>query len=187
MASSATGGYLLPTTSPLDNSALQDFIHDVIVGVTGIDNTLIRPSYQQNPPPQPDIGVDWAAFAIINRKPAAMPWNTQEDNDAILSTNELFDVFVTFYGPNCMGNAAILRDGLQVPQNSDQLVAAGMAVLGFEDIRYVPDLINDRWFERADITINMNRNLSRTYDILPLLRATGTMYFDDVATENFNV
>lgn len=185
--SSATGGYLLPTNTALDNSALVDYLHDVLVGVTGIGNTLVRPSYQVNPPPIPDYSVDWCAFAIRNRRPAAQPWTTQGDDDADLSTNELFDVVVTFYGPNCMGFAAILRDGLQIPQNSDQLTLVGLAVIGAEDIIYVPELINDRWFERADITINMNRNLSRTYDILSLLGATGTMYFDDIATEDFNV
>lgn len=184
---SATGGYLLPTNNALDNHALQDYLHDVLVGVTGLDNTLVRPAYQPNPPPIPDLTVDWCAFSIRNRKPAAMPWTTQEDTDASLSTNELFDVVVTFYGANCMGTAAILRDGLQIPQNLDQLTAVGMAVIGAEDITYIPELINDRWYERADITINMNRNLSRTYDILSLLGAKGTMYFDDRATEDFNV
>jgi len=184
--SSVIGGYLLPGNTVLDNHALQDYIHDVLVGVTGINNAFVRPAYQPNPPPIPDLDIDWCAFAIRNRRPAAMPWTTQEDDDADLSTNELFDVFATFYGPNCMGYAAILRDGLQVPQNSDQLTLVGIAVIGAEDIIYVPELINDRWFERADITINMNRNLTRTYDILSLLGATGTMYFDDIATEDFN-
>ena len=183
---SATGGYLVPTNTALDNHALQDYIHDVLVGVTAISNSLVRPAYQANPPPIPDLDVNWCAFSIRNRRPAAQPWTTQGDDDADLSTNELFDVVVTFYGPDCMGYAATLRDGLQIPQNSDQLTAVDMAVLGSEDIVYIPELINDRWFERADITINMNRNLSRTYDILPLLGATGTMYFNDVATEDFN-
>ena len=85
-----------------------------------------------------------------------------------------------------MGYAAVLRDGLQIPQNSDQLNAAGMAVIGVQDVLYVPELINDRWFERADITINLNRNLSRTYAILTLLGIEGTLFFDGVATEEFN-
>jgi hypothetical protein len=183
---SATGGYLTPTNVALDNNALKRFIHGVLVGVTGLDNTLVRPAYQPNQPVIPDLTVDWCAFAIVNRRPAAMPWTAQGNSNAELSTNELFDVFVNFYGPNCMGYAAILRDGLQIPQNSDQLNAAGIAVIGVQDVLYVPELINDRWFERADITINLNRNLSRTYDILTLLGIEGTLYFDDVATAEFN-
>ncbi|MBL0320457.1 MAG: hypothetical protein IPP74_14375 [Alphaproteobacteria bacterium] len=185
--SSATGGYLLPTNTALDNNLLKRFLHGVIAGVTGLDNTLVRPAYQQNSPPITDIDVDWCAFLIRNRRTEAMPWLTQGDSDATLGTNELFDCFVSFYGPNSSGYAAILRDGLQIPQNSDQLNAAGMAVLGSEPLQYLPELVNDRWYERTDITINLNRNLSRTYDILSLLGATGTMYFDDVATEDFNV
>jgi hypothetical protein len=185
--SSATGGYLLPTNTVLDNNLLKRFMHGVIVGVTGLDVTLVRPAYQVNSPPIPDIDVDWCAFIIRNRHTEGMPWLTQGDSNAALGTNELFDLVVNFYGPNSMGYAAILRDGLQIPQNSDQLVAAGMAVLGSEGMQYLPELVNDRWYERTDITINMNRNVSRTYDILSLLGATGTMYFDDVATQDFNV
>lgn len=184
--SSATGGYLRPTNVALDNNALKRFIHGVLAGVTGIDNTLVRPSYQANPPPIPDLNVNWAAFAITNKRTVAQPWFSQGDGDGTLSSNELFDVLVTFYGPDCMGYAAVLRDGLQIQQNSDALVAAGMAVLGTTDITYIPELINDRWFERADITVNLNRDLSRTYDILTLLGIEGTLYFDDVATEQFS-
>lgn len=185
--SSATGGYLLPTNTALDNNLLKRFMHGVIVGVTGINATLVRPAYQADSPPIPDITVDWCAFVIRNRRTVAMPWLTQGVSNATLGTNELFDVMVSFYGPNSMGYGAILRDGLQIPQNSDQLVAAGMAVLGSEPMQYLPELVNDRWYERTDITINMNRNLARTYDILSLLGAQGTMYFDDVAIEDFNV
>lgn len=184
--SSATGGYLLPTNAALDNNLLKRFMHGVIVGVTGLDNTLVRPAFQNNSPPIPDIDVDWCAFMIRNRHTEGMPWLNQGDIDATLGTNELFDVVVNFYGPSSMGYATVLRDGLQIPQNSDQLVAAGMAVLGSEGIQYIPELVNDRWYERTDITINMNRNLARTYDILSLLSAEGTLYFDDVATEDFN-
>lgn len=184
---SATGGYLIPTNIVLDNNLLKRFMHDVIVGVTGLDNTVVRPAYQENAPPILDIDVDWCAFLIKNRRTEAMPWLVQGNSDATLATNELFDVMVSFYGPNSSGYAAILRDGLEIPQNSDVLVSAGIAVLGSEALQYLPELVNDRWYERTDITINMNRNLSRTYAILSLLGATGTLYFDDVATEDFNV
>jgi hypothetical protein len=186
MATSATGGYLTPVNVALEDNLLQDFLHGVISGVTGIVDELVRPSFQINPPLKPDIDVNWCAFSILNRRPSAMPWVTQAAENAQLSTNELFDLFVSFYGPNCAGFASMLRDGLQIPQNSEQLIAGGMAVIGAGDIVYAPELVNDRWFKRADITINLNRNLSRTYDILSLLSAKGTFYFDDVAMQEFN-
>ena len=183
---SATGGYLQPTNTVLDGADLSDFIHDVIVGITGIDNTLVRPGFQENPPTRQDLLVDWCGFTILNRRPAAMPWTTQGDDDSSLSTNELFDFIASFYGYNCMSYAAILRDGLQIPQNSEIMNEAGIAVIGATDIVYAPELRNGRFFERADLTVNMNRNLSRTYDILTIVGVEGTLYFEDVATQEFN-
>lgn len=185
---SATGGYLRPTNTVLDDGALLDFLHDVIAGVTGIGSELVRPSFQANPPTRPSIDVNWCGFAILNRRTEALPWSKQQDSTTELQTrNELFDLMVSFYGPNCTAYAGILRDGLQVPQNLEQLFAAGIAPNGTQDIVYLPELINDRYYERADITVNMNRDVSRTYDILTLQSAEVSMEFDNGYEENFEV
>ena len=184
---SATGGYLTPTNIALDDSALDDFIHDVLAGITGISNELVKPGFQIDAPPRPSININWCGFSILNRRTENMPWFTQGDESGVLSTNELFDVQASFYGPNCRGFASTLRDGLQIAQNLEQIRIAGMAVTGSGDVLYSPELVNDKWFERADITINFNRNLSRSYDILSLRGVEGTFNFDGVATEDFTV
>lgn len=185
---SATGGYLTPTNTVLDGNLLQDFFHGVIAGITGLVNTLVRPAFQPNPPTRPGIDVDWCGFAILNRRTEALPWYVQNDeNDGTLSRTELFDLQVSFYGPNCTAYAGMLRDGLQITQNLEQLFAAGMAPNGTQDIVYLPELVNDRYYQRADITVNMNRDVSRTYAILSLLSAQGTLQSDNGYEENFEV
>lgn len=187
---SATGGYLKPTNTVLDGNLLQDFFHGVIAGVTGLDNTLVVPAFQNQPGPplRPDIDVDWCGFAIMNRRTEALPWYVQNDgNDGTLSRTELFDLQVSFYGPNCTGYAGMLRDGLQITQNLEQLFAAGMAPEGTQDIVYLPEFINGRYYQRADLTVNMNRDVSRTYAILSLLSAQGTLQFESGYEENFEV
>lgn len=185
---SATGGYLTPTNTVLDDSALQDFLHGAIAGITGLGNTFVRPTFQPNPPTRLGIDVNWCGFAILNRRTEALPWYVQNDeNDGTLSRTELFDLQVSFYGPNCTAYAGILRDGLQITQNLEQLFAAGMAPNGCQDIIYMPELVNDRYYQRADITVNMNRDVSRNYDILSLLSAEGTLQFENDYEENFEV
>lgn len=185
---SATGGYLQPTNVVIDDQALKRFLHDVIVGITGLDNTLVRPGFQANPPTRPNIDVNWCGFSIINKRTESLPLYRQDDEESgTQSTNELFDLLVSFYGPNCTAYAGVLRDGLQITQNLEQLFAAGMAPLGTDGIIYTADLVNDRFYERADITINMNRDVSRTYDILSLLSVEGTILGSNEYEENFEV
>ena len=185
---SATGGYLKPTNTVIDGNVLQDFLHGVIAGITGLENTLVRAAFQPNPPTRPDIGVDWCGFSVLNRRTEALPWYQQDDeNGGTLTRTELFDLLVSFYGPNCTAYAGMLRDGLQITQNLEQLFAAGMAPNGTQDIVYMPELVNDRYYQRADITVNMNRDVSRTYEILSLLSAQGTLQFENDYEENFEV
>lgn len=68
---SATGGYLLPEQSPapLEGDALDDFFHDIVAGITGLDTNLVRPRWQETPPPAPKRGTNWAAVGVMNMLP----------------------------------------------------------------------------------------------------------------------
>ncbi len=62
---SATGGFLVPTSAaPDEDTALEDFIHDFIAGVTGIAADMVRPRWQPTPPRQPPVGANWCAFGV---------------------------------------------------------------------------------------------------------------------------
>lgn len=189
--SSATGGYLTQTASSIEGQALRRFLQSVIAGVTGINATLVRPMWQQNPPPIPSIDVDWCGFGITAQRPEKGAYHEQGDTDATMLRHEQLDLLCAFYGPNCLSNAAILRDGIElIAQNREQLFLAGMGVWGFGDITHAPELVNDRFFDRADITMTINREVRRSYSILHFVSAYGTILADDAAsqplTQNFS-
>ena len=69
---SATGGFLQEQSTPLGITTLEDLWHDTICGVTGLDNTLVRPSRQLDPAQQPDALTDWCAFDIV--RVSSDPW-----------------------------------------------------------------------------------------------------------------
>jgi hypothetical protein len=175
--SSATGGYLTQTSSSIDGQALRRFLQSVIVGVTGLNATLVRPMWQQNPPPIPSIDVDWCGFAIMTQRPEKGAFHEQLDaGGATLLRHEELDLLCAFYGPNCLVNAGLLRDGLElIAQNREQLFLAGMGVNGFSDITHAPELVNDQFFDRADITMTIQREIRRSYDILHFVGASGNV------------
>lgn len=179
---SATGGYLAPTTAPLDDVALRRFMHGVIAGVTGLTSDKVRPAWQPNPPVRPGIDVNWSAYAIINQTPEAGTayQQTRDDGGYNLKRHESFDVLVSMYGPLCQAYAGLLRDGLEISQNRELLYLASMAYVGASATTHVPELVNDRWFDRADITLTFRREIVREYHVLNFLSANGLIYTETI-------
>lgn len=166
---STSGGYLTQTSSSIDGQALRRFLQSVIVGVTGLDPTLVRPIWQQNPPPIPEIDTNWCGFAVTTQRAesgAYLRTLAPPAEGASLLRHEQLDMLCVFYGPKCLDIAAELRDGLElIQQNAEALCAAGMGINGFSGITHAPELINDRYFDRADITMTISREVRRNYGV----------------------
>jgi hypothetical protein len=188
---SATGGYLLPTTTvPLPSPSpgapaftLTQFIQSVLVGLTGIDGTLVRPKWQINPPKQPDIGVDWIAFKVTMSNPDTYSYNTlshDEDDNPVYQYQRQEDLTLScaFYGPNSREYGSIVIDGFQIGQNLEALQSAGLAFTSSGQLMLMPDLVNERWVEKYELEILMRREIQRTYSILSILEAQGTIISD---------
>lgn len=178
---SATGGYLTQTDSSIDGISLRRFLQSIIVGVTGLPADMVRPMFQQNPPPVPSIEVNWCGYAIADQQFEGGAYLQHlSSNESKVVLHERMDIMCAFYGPDCLVNAGVLRDGvLFIGQNRDQLISQGMGVYGFSSIRHAPELINDRFFDRADITMSINREVRRVYGILNFVGAYGSIYAED--------
>lgn len=176
---SATGGYLLPTSSePLPGSlSLEDFIQSVIVGISGYNNNLVRPKWQQNPPKNPSIDTDWIAFGIQNNIPDANAYvGMRHDGSTVLSRQEKLEIQVSFYGPNALENISAFRDGFQVTQNLEALFIAGMGFNSIGPALRGPDLLNQRWVDRFETTLVLVRQVQRVYPVLSFASAKGSIH-----------
>lgn len=176
---SATGGYLL-VTSPavLNDDAFVDFMHDVVTGVTGLANNLVRPSFQKNPPSRPNSNVNWVGFRIDNQTPEAGNSYVIEafgGAGATQQRHETFELACTFYGPNCRAYAQAMRDNLEIAQNREILFLAKMAYVDCGSIRQNAEMVHEEWYNRADVTFRFRRQLDMDYAILSFARATGTI------------
>lgn len=173
--SSATGGYLLPTNPILDGQALKDFIHDFLVGLTAIDNTLVRPAFQRNPIPAPDIDIDWLAFNISERRITNVSGLFYIGETLSQLIYEDLDVVCYFYGTDSTLNASIARDAVRIGQNREVLFLNGFGLRGTSDIRYMPEFINEQFHDRCDVTITLTREIVKNYEILSVESAEGSL------------
>ncbi|WP_431207507.1 phage neck terminator protein [Burkholderia cepacia] len=194
MNDSSTGGYLAPAVDapPAEDDELDDLVHDLVAGVTALAADLVRPRWQPVVAKQPEPGVNWCAFGIQTQTPDVSPAivhnGANEGSDTYIRHQDL-DVLCTFYGPAAKGYAQRLADGLALPQNREQLQLLDMAFVGVSEIRAAPDLVNQQWVRRYDITVKLRRKVTRTYAVLNLksVQASTTTDASPPVTSTINV
>lgn len=182
---SATGGYLQQVVGPLEGLNLRRFIGTVLVGVSGFAPEMVRPAWQQNPPPIPNIDTNWMAFGITARRADNDPYQVEKDDGqrTLMLRHEELDIMLAFYGPDCLQKAAEVREGFELTQNTESLLLAGMAYIDLSDIIHAPELVNDRYFDRADTTLTIRREVRREYRILNFVSAYGAIHANrDITT-----
>ena len=182
MNTSATGGYLQDVHPPVEGVALRRFLHDFLAGVSGLPGDLVRPSWQDNPPPMPAHGVTWLAYGVTARRvEAGEPWQAWKDGaGSHLRRHETLDVQLTAYG-EAEALLAAIRDGVDVAQNREQLFLAGVTVADFGAIIVAPELIGELWWNRADALLTMRREVRREYPILSFVAAYGALHAQGAA------
>ncbi|MDN7895877.1 hypothetical protein QZM82_06670 [Burkholderia cepacia] len=194
MNDSSTGGYLAPAvgTPPDEDDALDDLVHDLVAGVTALPPDLVRPRWQPVVAKQPEPGVNWCAFGIQTQTPDTSPAivhnGANEGSDTYIRHQDL-EVLCTFYGPAAKGYAQRLVDGLALPQNREQLQLLDMAFVNVSEIRAAPDLVNQQWVRRYDMTVKLRRKVTRTYAVLNLksVQASTTTDASPPVTSTINV
>ena len=188
MNSSATGGPLLPLapTPPLQGDALDDALTALVIGITGLDGSLVRPRWQPDPPNQPPAAIDWCAIGITSITPdgnaTIIHFGGRSVNDPNafdqMQRHEELEVTASFYGPNGASNAGLLRDGLAIAQNREPLVARGMAYINTIGFMALPELVNQQWIRRQDVTLRFRRIVVRNYPVLNIRAADAAVRTD---------
>lgn len=183
---SATGGYLAPAVAspPVEDASLDALFQAAIVGVTGLAGNLVRPRWQPNPPRQPEPTVSWCALGVTLLTADAGPYishdgtaNSGLGQDTYVRHEDIA-VDCTFYGPAGQQYAAMARDGFCIPQNMEGLRTSGVFFVDSGDVRSFPELVNQQWIRRYDLSLKFRRQVNRGYQVENLLTAPFTLTSD---------
>lgn len=175
---SASGGYILPTSSgpSLGSLTFIQFLQTLFVGVSGFDGKLVRPKWQINPPKMPGIDENWMAFGIAGDNPDTFAYSGMDaDGNSDFQRNTRIEIQCTIYGPDAYENVCLIRDGLQITQNLEALQIAKMGLQNTSPAIHAPEKINERYFDRYDFTVILNRLVQRVYPILSFVSASGNI------------
>lgn len=179
MNNSASGGYVQPIqTQPLPKQlTLNQFIQTVLVGVSALPGESIRPKWQVAPAKQPDLGTNWAAFGvnIVNSDIYSFVGMNKDGAD-ISQRQEGLEVGCSFYGPDALEIASLVRDGFQIQQNLEALRAANMGFVECGPMMHLPELVNERFINRIEMGVFLRRQVQRVYPILSILSASGAIH-----------
>ncbi|WJV61060.1 hypothetical protein PCO87_14135 [Pectobacteriaceae bacterium C52] len=169
---STAPGYLTPVGDvPVYDQELEREISRWIRGVTGIDAKLVFPRWTDPQSSIPKNGVTWCGFGVTTMPRPATSANVQvSEEESEQWTWEQVTVLCCFYGPQGAGMAARFREGILVDQNADALRrAAGLSLLDAGTIFNLPELINNQWVRRYDLTVTLSRKNTRTYNVKSIL------------------
>ena len=188
--SSTVAGYIRPSniSKPPNRLTLLQFIQTVLVGLSGIDGSLVRPKWQPKPPPQPDPETNWIAFGIIEDEPTF--------NGAIVTDNagvttqqrqRKLTIQTSFYGPNALDFIELVQDGFQLGQNLAALKSANMGLTETTRAIHIPELVNEVWIDRYEMSVILQREVISTYPIVTITSASGTIFTPTTTDDDFSI
>ncbi|MBP2167729.1 hypothetical protein J2125_000921 [Erwinia toletana] len=171
-------GYLTPTTPDADyDEALEQQLGQWIQALSGLAADRVRPRWPATQAEQPAAEVDWCAFGIISFDRDANPAFVQQGAaGGELQCQEVIECEALFYGANGQQIATRFRDGVTVSQNSATFNTMGMSLLDCSKLTSSPELVNNQWQRRYDMTLRLGRKIIREYGIKTLADAPVTFF-----------
>ncbi|WP_323866036.1 phage neck terminator protein [Xenorhabdus cabanillasii] len=177
---SRSQGYLTPVSPPPSyDEALERELSRWIRAVSGLKPKTVFPRWTDPQPQIPPAGSNWCAFGIMVIQEEASPAAIQlSDRHHVQWSHETLSILCCFYGPSGQSIATQFRDGLFITQNNDELSRTGLTFQQCSRIQPAPELINNQWQRRYDVTVTLRRKIVRDYGIKSLVEAPVKFFGD---------
>lgn len=175
---STTPGYLTPTSkSPAYDEDLERQLSAWVRSVSGLPAAMVRPRWTSVQPSLPAAEINWCGFGITGFDPDAGPAFVQRGDDSSeMWRHEVIECMASFYGPSSQGIASQFRDGIGVSQNNETLATLSLSLFDYSKLTASPELINNQWVRRYDVTARLRRKIIREYGIKSLVDAPVTYF-----------
>lgn len=185
---SSSGGYLTPIAErAISDDDLADVLQRAARAMTGLAGDLVRPRFQPTPPRQPANDENWCAIGVLDTEGGTavdMIHKGFDDEGRGISTLRTFDivnVMATFYGPNAMGYARRLRDGLKVAQNRWMIQGDGsLNLVSTGDVRQAGETASTAFRSRFDFTFVLRQRIERDYLVRNIDKVVGSIISDSL-------
>lgn len=201
--STAYGPLLVVNTGgDLNDSALAQFLQQLVVGITGMPGQYVRPRWQPEPPNEPAYGTDWAGIGTTERNSDVFAFERliniygygegeYGESDPVYGgvgwcvvRQQILTVLLSMYGPNSESNATKFAMGLGLSQNREVLTRNGMGLVEVEaSTPIIPELRNARYVYRVDTTFRIRRSQNYQYNVVSVTAANVIVYLDGPVTQ----
>lgn len=178
---STARGYLTPVgDGPKYDEDLEREVSRWIRGVTGLPATKVYPRWTSTQAKIPNNGINWCGFGITTvPQPLSQADVQVSEEESEQWTWEQVTVICCFYGPQGAQLAALFRSGVFVEQNNAELNRVGLSLVDAGTIYNLPELINNQWVRRYDLTVTISRKNVRTYNIKSIVDGNVTISTGD--------
>ncbi|WP_293797220.1 hypothetical protein [uncultured Pantoea sp.] len=169
-------GYLTPLSAPQDyDEPLERELSRWVKALSGLPDGMVRPRWTPVQAAMPAQNVNWCGFGIIGFTSDGSPAFVQSEDDAQMWRHEVVECIASFYGPSSQQTASLFRDGMQVPQNNVELNRYQLSFFDASPLTSFPELINNQWVRRYDVTVRLRRKVVREYGIKSIVDGNVTI------------
>ncbi|WP_165431818.1 phage neck terminator protein [Atlantibacter hermannii] len=178
--SSTSPGYLTPVSVPQAyDETLERELSQWVRALSGLAAGMVRARWTPTQAAVPAADVNWCGFGITGISADDTPaFVRQTDDSNQMWRHEVIEIIASFYGPASQSIATLFRDGLTVEQNNATLNDNGLSLADYSELIAFPELINNQWVRRYDITVRLRRKVIREYGIKSILSAP-VQFFGD--------
>lgn len=177
---STTRGYLKPVSEPQSyDEELERELSRWVRALSGLPAGMVRPRWTATQAALPAADKNWCGFGITGISADNSPAFVRQTEDGNqLWRHEVIETFASFYGPQSQSVATLFRDGLTVEQNNETLKQIELSLADYSELTAFPELINNQWVRRYDITVRLRRKVIRDYGIKSLVDAPVSFFGD---------
>lgn len=171
----------------LSKTELEDVFYDITVSILSTSPDFdVRHSWPTDGAPAFGVN-DNLAFIKIYDIPSSVTQQREnlytqqgspEEGNMETKYTRTLRVDWTFYGPDSWDKANALKNGLFYQENHDTLAQSNLFMVpDFDPLKRLPELWENQWYERCDLTINFNEGVSINREV-PAIETVEVGIFD---------